>query len=90
MKKQNILILLLIGFLLSGVGAAYSQTGMSQSQTQGTTSNESTLQDDMDADPTDPPDDPDPLDTPIDGGLSLLIAAGIGVGAKKIHAARKK
>lgn len=29
----------------------------------------------------DPP--PDPVDTPIDGGLSLLLAAGIAYGAKK-------
>jgi len=27
---------------------------------------------------------------PIDGGISLLVAAGIGYGAKKVHAARKK
>lgn len=26
---------------------------------------------------------------PIDGGLSLLIAAGVGLGAKKLHDARK-
>ena len=34
----------------------------------------------------------DPLDTlcPIDGGLSLLIAAGIGLGAKKAYDKRKK
>ncbi len=25
-------------------------------------------------------------DAPIDGGLSLLVAAGIGYGAKKLHA----
>lgn len=40
------------------------------------------------------PGDPgcDPLDPacPIDGGLSLLIAAGIGIGAKKAYNARKK
>lgn len=29
----------------------------------------------------DPP--PDPVDTPIDGGLSILLAAGIAYGAKK-------
>jgi hypothetical protein len=28
-------------------------------------------------------------DVPIDGGLSLLIAAGAGYGAKKIHEKRK-
>ncbi len=27
-------------------------------------------------------------DVPIDGGLSLLVAAGIGYGAKKIHQKR--
>ena len=32
---------------------------------------------------------PDP-DAPIDGGLSVLIAAGIGYGAKKVHDNRKK
>jgi len=34
----------------------------------------------------------DPLDPlcPIDGGLSLLIAAGIGLGAKKAYDKRKK
>ena len=29
---------------------------------------------------------PDPADTPIDGGLSLLLAAGIGYGVKKYRA----
>ncbi len=29
-------------------------------------------------------------DAPIDGGLSLLVAAGVGYGAKKIHAKKKK
>ena len=37
-------------------------------------------QPDIDADP----------DAPIDGGVSLLVAAGVGYGAKKIHEARKK
>lgn len=34
----------------------------------------------------------DPFDPycPIDGGLSLLIAAGIGLGAKKAYQERKK
>lgn len=34
----------------------------------------------------------DPLDPtcPIDGGLSLLIAAGIGIGAKKAYDRKKK
>ncbi len=27
----------------------------------------------------------DTLDTPIDGGLSLLVAAGVGYGAKKLR-----
>ena len=39
------------------------------------------------------PGDPgcDPLDPacPIDGGLSLLIAAGIGIGAKKAYDAKR-
>jgi hypothetical protein len=39
---------------------------------------------------SDPGCDPfDPL-CPIDGGLSLLIAAGIGLGAKKAYQAKKK
>ncbi len=39
---------------------------------------------------SDPNCDPfDPL-CPIDGGLSLLIAAGIGLGAKKAYQERKK
>lgn len=29
-------------------------------------------------------------DVPLDGGLSLLVAAGIGYGAKKLRANRKK
>ena len=34
----------------------------------------------------------DPLDPacPIDGGLSLLIAAGIGIGARKAYQEKKK
>ncbi|MEO8769663.1 MAG: hypothetical protein ABI402_06255 [Ferruginibacter sp.] len=34
----------------------------------------------------------DPLDPacPIDGGLSLLIAAGIGIGAKKAYDLKRK
>lgn len=33
----------------------------------------------------------DPLsDVPVDGGLTLLVAAGIGYGAKKIRDSRKK
>ena len=51
-------------------------------------------------DPVDPCDDPlnpdicqcDPTNPicPIDGGVSLLIAAGIGIGAKKAYNERKK
>jgi hypothetical protein len=37
----------------------------------------------------DPGDDPDPS-VPIDGGLSLLIAAGVGYAAKKGYDKRKK
>ena len=34
---------------------------------------------------------PDPPgDTPIDGGLSLLLAAGVGYGVKKYRDSRKK
>ena len=34
---------------------------------------------------------PDPPgDTPIDGGLSLLLAAGVGYGVKKYRSSRKK
>lgn len=29
-------------------------------------------------------------DVPVDGGLSLLVAAGVGYGVKKIKAKRKK
>ena len=36
------------------------------------------------------PDDPDPVDTPIDGGLTLLLAAGAGYGVKKYRDGRKK
>lgn len=31
-----------------------------------------------------------PADTPIDGGLSLLLAAGVGYGVKKYRDSRKK
>jgi hypothetical protein len=34
--------------------------------------------------------DEDPEEVPIDGGVSLLIAAGAGYGLKKIHELRKK
>lgn len=38
------------------------------------------------------PDDPgvDPDEIPLDGGLSLLIAAGVAYGAKKAYDKRKK
>lgn len=39
--------------------------------------------------PDDPGVDPD-LNVPFDGGLSLLIGAGIAYGAKKAHDKRKK
>ena len=32
----------------------------------------------------------DVSDVPVDGGLSLLVAAGVGYGAKKIRDKRKK
>jgi hypothetical protein len=31
-----------------------------------------------------------PNDTPIDGGLSILLAAGVGYGVKKYREAKKK
>ena len=34
--------------------------------------------------------DADGTSVPIDGGLSLLIAAGVGIGAKKVYDQRKK
>lgn len=34
--------------------------------------------------------DDDVEDVPIDGGVSLLVAAGVGYGAKKWNDARKK
>jgi len=37
----------------------------------------------------DPGEDPD-APVPIDGGVSLLIAAGVGYGFKKAHDKRKK
>jgi hypothetical protein len=35
-------------------------------------------------------DDPGGMDTPFDGGVSLLIAAAVGYGAKKAHDEKKK
>jgi len=40
--------------------------------------------------PGDPGGDPGGTNVPIDGGLSLLIAAGIGIAAKKGYDKRKK
>jgi len=37
-----------------------------------------------------PPDNVDPDSAPIDGGLSLLIAGGVGYGVKKLKEKRKK
>ena len=34
--------------------------------------------------------DPGNGDAPIDGGLSILVAAGVGYGVKKVKAHRKK
>ena len=36
-----------------------------------------------------PPNNGDPDSAPIDGGLSLLIAGGVGYGVKKIKEKRK-
>ena len=36
------------------------------------------------------PDDPSDTMVPIDGGLSLLVAAALSYGSKKIYDARKK
>lgn len=36
------------------------------------------------------PDGGGELDTPIDGGLSLLVAAGVGYGAKKMKERKEK
>ena len=44
----------------------------------------------MNAQPVDPGCDPLDPACPIDGGLSLLIAAGIGLGAKKAYDQKKK
>lgn len=34
--------------------------------------------------------DPDPTTTPIDGGVSLLLAGGVAYGVKHLRARRKK
>ena len=41
---------------------------------------------------TDDPDDPSPTDpaVPVDGGISLLLAAGAGLAAKKLLAQRRQ
>ena len=44
----------------------------------------------MHAQPSDPGCDPLDPACPIDGGLSLLLAAGVGIGVKKAYAAQKK
>lgn len=38
----------------------------------------------------DPGDDPEPAAAPIDGGLSILIAAGVLYGAKKANDRKNK
>lgn len=43
----------------------------------------------QDPDPDPPPIDPDVQDVPFDGGVSLLVAAGIGYGLKKAHNKKK-
>ncbi len=37
------------------------------------------------ADPTPPPVPPPVENVPIDGGISLVVAAGLGYAAKKLH-----
>ena len=37
-----------------------------------------------------PGTDPDPVTTPIDGGVSLLLAGGVAYGIKRLRARRKK
>lgn len=41
-------------------------------------------------DPGDPSTDPDPQNVPFDGGLSLVVAAGVAYAAKKGYDKRKK
>ena len=40
--------------------------------------------------PPDPVDNTSTTDIPFDGGLSILLAAGVGYGVKKIRGQRKK
>lgn len=40
--------------------------------------------------PDDPGVDPDPVPVPFDGGISLVVAAGIAYAAKKGYDKRKK
>jgi hypothetical protein len=37
-----------------------------------------------------PGPEPEPTDTPIDGGVSLLLAGGVAYGIKHLRARRKK
>lgn len=37
-----------------------------------------------------PGGDEDVLDVPLDGGISLLLVAGVGYGAKKLYSLREK
>ncbi len=37
-----------------------------------------------------PPCWPPPCSIPLDGGISILIAAGVGLAGKKLHSLRKK
>lgn len=37
-----------------------------------------------------PPPEPSPTDSPLDGGLSVLIAGAVGYGLKKVNDGRKK
>jgi len=51
--------------------------------------NTSVIAQDPDPDPGCPPPCQDP-DLPIDGGASILIAAGVAYGLKKVHDKRKQ
>lgn len=41
-------------------------------------------------DPCNDPNNPPPVGCPIDGGLTFLIAAGVGYGIKKVRDSRKE